>query len=61
MTICYGVTTMGAREQVEKQLIDKHGKEYDFGQIRQFSGFISSIILSVVDNIFEKAMKLKKW
>lgn len=61
MTICYGVTALGARDQVQKQLIDRFGEELDRVVIKGLSQFIAMMILGAVDTIFEKAMGFKKW
>lgn len=52
---------MGAREQVQRQLLDKYGQDFDKEAINGLSQLISTMILGAVDKIFERAMGLKQW
>lgn len=61
MTICYGVTSIGARNQVKKHLTDRFGTKLNLNEIHRLSMFISITILEAVDRIFERAMKFKRW
>ena len=61
MTICYGVTALGAQRQVTKHLEDMLGTRVDGGEINQMGAYVSRMVLDSVDEVFERAMKIKKW
>ncbi|KAF4656701.1 hypothetical protein FOZ61_006736 [Perkinsus olseni] len=61
MTICYGVTSLGARDQVKKQLEDFVGDTLDADELMQMAKYLSQLVLTSIDEVFEQAMKIKKW
>eukprot|EP00932_Pfiesteria_piscicida_P005810 SRR837773.15723.p1 GENE.SRR837773.15723~~SRR837773.15723.p1 ORF type:complete len:387 (+),score=113.94 SRR837773.15723:157-1161(+) len=61
MTICYGVTTLGAKEQVRGQLQDMVGDRVEDAELRVLAGYLSKLVLKSIDEVFERAMKIKKW
>lgn len=61
MTICYGVTTIGAKQQVQRQLEDLLGKQVDPKEISLMARYLSGLVLKSIDEVFEKAMTIKRW
>lgn len=61
MTICYGVTAIGAKEQVQRQLVDMIGEEVEVKKIKLLAGYLSQLVLKSIHEVFERAMKIKKW
>lgn len=61
MTICYGVTTLGAKEQVRGQLEDMVGDRVEQPELKQLAGYLSKLVLKSIDEVFERAMMIKKW
>ncbi|KAF8822865.1 Dna-dependent Rna polymerase [Cardiosporidium cionae] len=61
MTICYGVTSLGAKDQVKRALVDIIGKETDVQTVSKLATYISRHILGSVGDVFKQAMQIKKW
>lgn len=61
MTICYGVTAIGAKDQVQRQIIELVGKELEPKEISLMAQYLSQIILKSIDEVFERAMRIKSW
>ena len=62
MTICYGVTQIGASDQVAKQLNDLEiSKQLSASQMAVLSSYLARLTLSSIDTVFAKAMEIKRW
>eukprot|EP00927_Polykrikos_kofoidii_P033645 TRINITY_DN28472_c0_g1_i1.p1 TRINITY_DN28472_c0_g1~~TRINITY_DN28472_c0_g1_i1.p1 ORF type:complete len:1198 (-),score=164.40 TRINITY_DN28472_c0_g1_i1:144-3737(-) len=61
MTICYGVTTIGAKAQVQGVLADMVGDKIDPKEISLMATYLSRLILRSIDEVFEQAMEIKRW
>eukprot|EP00929_Paragymnodinium_shiwhaense_P014498 TRINITY_DN122408_c0_g1_i1.p1 TRINITY_DN122408_c0_g1~~TRINITY_DN122408_c0_g1_i1.p1 ORF type:complete len:1195 (+),score=304.27 TRINITY_DN122408_c0_g1_i1:154-3738(+) len=61
MTICYGVTAIGAKLQVQAELHPLIGSQVDPLELSRMATHISRLILKSIDEVFERAMKIKKW
>jgi DNA-directed RNA polymerase len=62
MTICYGVTQIGASDQVNKQLKDLPiAKKLSTAQLAVLSSYIARTILKSIDTGFTQAMEIKRW
>ncbi len=61
MTICYGVTMLGAQRQVQKHLEDQLGSSIEPGKIKVMGTYLARLTLKSVDEVFERAMGIKKW
>jgi len=61
MTVPYGVTRNGARQQVYEQLEKEISDRVPPEKIGRLSSYLSTITLKSVDEIFESAMKIKRW
>merc|ERR1711920_104700 len=61
MTICYGVTTVGAKEQVKGELEDMVGERVGPAELNQLAAYLSKLVLKSVDEVFERAMEIKTW
>eukprot|EP00392_Amoebophrya_sp_AT5.2_P016272 g16532.t1 len=61
MTICYGVTILGATEQVRGKLRDLLGSRVDEATLRAMARYLAQKILHSVDEVFDRAMQIKKW
>uniref|UniRef100_A0A7S1FF35 DNA-directed RNA polymerase n=1 Tax=Noctiluca scintillans TaxID=2966 RepID=A0A7S1FF35_NOCSC len=61
MTVPYGVTRNGAKDQVREQLEKEISDRVPPEQIARLSMYLSKIVLNSVDEIFESAMKIKRW
>ena len=62
MTICYGVTTLGASDQVAKQLGDLPiSKRLTPPQLAVLASYVARLTLSSIDTVFCKAMDIKRW
>jgi len=61
MTICYGVTAVGAKDQVYAELHPLVGDNCDNLELSRMAVHISRLILKSIDEVFERAMKIKKW
>lgn len=61
MTICYGVTNLGAKQQVLGQLQELAGDKIDPRELSLLATYLSRYILKSIDVVFERAMQIKKW
>lgn len=61
MTICYGVTSVGAKLQVQGQLEDLVGERLEPQEIKLMAGYLSQLVLKSIDEVFERAMLIKRW
>jgi DNA-directed RNA polymerase len=62
MTICYGVTQIGASDQMTKQLSELPiGKQLNSGQIAVLASYLARLTLASVDTVFKQAMEIKRW
>jgi len=61
MTICYGVTAIGAKQQVQGELEDMVGDRVDPKDISEMAKYLSRHTLRSIDVVFERAMKIKRW
>jgi len=65
MTTVYGVTYIGARDQVANRLREKYGEagtnELSARQIREASGYIAGVTLKSVGDIFIGAKTIMEW
>jgi len=61
MTICYGVTSVGAKAQVQGQLADLAGERLEPREISLMAGYLSQLVLKSIDEVFERAMLIKRW
>ncbi|SBS83677.1 DNA-directed RNA polymerase, putative (mtRNAP) [Plasmodium ovale curtisi] len=61
MTICYGVTSIGAKNQVKGKIQSMIGKDIDKNMINKLSQYISNYIFESISEIFKRAMIIKKW
>merc|ERR1712118_45737 len=61
MTICYGVTRLGAKEQVKRQLMDRLSLILSEKEITPLAAYLSGVVLASIDEVFAEAMRIKKW
>jgi DNA-directed RNA polymerase, mitochondrial len=61
MTLSYGVTRLGAKAQVENALKDFLPRDFDRSRKTQIAKHISGLIFSSLEELFEKAMKIKRF
>ena len=61
MTSVYGVTFIGARKQIHKQLRDKEFLSEDDNEPYQASFYIALTTLECIKNLFSSAHFIKKW
>lgn len=62
MTICYGVTRMGAVAQIENRLKEIPSLEPLGAQtLRQLASYIAGKVLGSIKTVFAEAMSIKKW
>ncbi|CAA9988279.1 DNA-directed RNA polymerase, putative [Plasmodium knowlesi strain H] len=61
MTICYGVTSVGAKDQVKGKIQNMISKVLDKNIINQLSQYIANYIFESISEIFKRAMIIKKW
>ena len=59
MTTVYGVTFVGAREQIEKQLRDK--KEFPDEDCWMLSSYLAKKVLFSISNLFSGAKAIQNW
>eukprot|EP00388_Colpodella_angusta_P009873 GDKJ01026014.1.p1 GENE.GDKJ01026014.1~~GDKJ01026014.1.p1 ORF type:complete len:335 (-),score=62.28 GDKJ01026014.1:230-1105(-) len=60
MTICYGVTPIGAKLQVKKRIEELHPLMTD-AKASQLSGYLSKVVLDSVDEVFKEARTIQSW
>lgn len=61
MTICYGVTALGARDQVTRQLQDLVGDKLPPETVKQLGSYLARTVLASIGEVFKSAMRLKQW
>ncbi|VTZ68821.1 DNA-directed RNA polymerase, putative [Plasmodium chabaudi chabaudi] len=61
MTICYGVTSIGAKNQVKGKIQSMIAKDTDKNTINELSKYIANYIFESISEIFKRAMIIKKW
>jgi len=61
MTICYGVTTLGAKDQVRARLVDKVGNSIEPQDLNQLATYLSNTVLYSIGEVFKQAMQIKTW
>lgn len=61
MTICYGVTSVGAKAQVQGRLEEMAGEKLEPSEIKAMAGYLSQLVLKSIDEVFERAMLIKRW
>ncbi|SCO67353.1 DNA-directed RNA polymerase, putative [Plasmodium vivax] len=61
MTICYGVTSVGAKDQVKGKIQSMTTKVLEKKTINQLSQYIANYIFESISEIFKRAMIIKKW
>ncbi len=61
MTVVYGVTAVGAKGQVTKQLSDQLGTKVEPAVVQDMGGYLSKLVLNSIDEIFARAMLIKRW
>lgn len=60
MTSVYGVTFIGAREQIQKQLKDKKIYETN-GELYRASAYLAKLTIKCIGDLFKDANKIKNW
>ncbi|MES1918076.1 DNA-directed RNA polymerase, variant 2 [Bonamia ostreae] len=60
MTTVYGVTVIGARKQIERQLEKSNLKELEL-DLYKSSLYLATVVLDSVDEIFTSANKIMEW
>jgi DNA-directed RNA polymerase len=60
MTSVYGVTFIGARKQIQKQLKDKECFETN-GELYKASAYLAKITIKCIGDLFKDANKIKDW
>lgn len=62
MTICYGVTQIGASDQIAKQLGSLEiSKKLSAAQVAVLASYLARLTLNSVDTVFKQAMGIKRW
>nr|ADK56281.1 putative T7-like RNA polymerase [Heterocapsa triquetra] len=61
MTICYGVTKIGAIAQIQGQLEDMCGDKVSSKDLKPLARYLTKHVLSSIDEVFEQAMEIKRW
>jgi len=61
MTICYGVTRLGAQKQVRNHLGDLVADQVGPQELTALATYLSRLVLESIDEVFERAMKIKVW
>ena len=61
MTSVYGVTFIGARKQIYKQLKDKEFFDQDDRDVYEASYYIAVLTLDAIKDLFKGAHDIKKW
>lgn len=59
MTSVYGVTFVGARQQISRQLRDQNFLTED--EVYQASTYVAKFTLQAISNLFTGAHEIKKW
>ena len=53
MTICYGVTRLGAKQQVKRQLMDRLAKTLEEKVVNAMATYLSGVVLASIDQARE--------
>jgi len=61
MTVCYGVTRVGARQQVQGQLEDLVGDQVEEKEVRELAQYLSSTVLKSIEDVFAGAKRIQDW
>ena len=61
MTTVYGVTRIGARDQVLNRLKEKYPGVYDERQMARIAGYLAPKIFSALEDMFQGARKIQDW
>jgi len=61
MTVVYGVTVLGAKDQVLAQLEDLLGETVEEKILAEIAQYLATQVLRSIDEVFRKAMRIKKW
>lgn len=61
MTICYGVTRLGAMRQVQGQLEDSVGEKVEAEEIKALAVYLSGMVLNSIEDVFSEAKKIQTW
>jgi len=61
MTSVYGVTFIGARKQIQKQLKDKEFLSDEDRELYEASHYVASLTLDSIRDLFSGAHEIKKW
>ena len=61
MTICYGVTLMGASDQIYSQLTALPTMSISAAQQAVMARYLARLILSSIGQVFSEAMAIRKW
>ena len=62
MTICYGVTQIGASDQIHKQLSDLPiATKLSSSQLSVLASYLARLTLTSIDTVFADAMGIKRW
>lgn len=60
MTSVYGVTFIGAKDQIKKQLREKKVFETE-GELYRASNYLAKITIKCIGDLFSDANKIKDW
>jgi DNA-directed RNA polymerase, mitochondrial len=60
MTSVYGVTFIGARKQIQRQLKDKKCFETN-GELYRASAYLAKVTIKCIGDLFKDANKIKDW
>jgi DNA-directed RNA polymerase len=61
MTSVYGVTFVGAKEQINRQLRDQKFRDGNHEEMARASSYLAKYTLQAISNLFLSAHKIKKW
>jgi DNA-directed RNA polymerase len=61
MTICYGVTTVGAKQQVQGHLASLVADQVGPEELSILASYLSKLVLKSIGEVFERAMAIKAW
>jgi len=60
MTSVYGVTFIGARDQIQKQLKEKKVFETN-GELYRASSYLAKVTIKCIGDLFSDANRIKEW
>lgn len=61
MTICYGVTNIGAFRQVQSHMGDFVGDKVETAELKELSRYLSGLVLASIGDVFAGAKKIQDW